>query len=302
MPLRPLTIRVPATTANLGPGFDGLGMALKLFNVFQITPLAKGPNRIGGTGTCEGLKGSENVFFSAYRRVFAAAKKNPPPLAVEVRGNVPMSRGLGSSATAIVAGAMTANAWLENRFTNDELLALMTEEEGHPDNVAPAFLGGLTAAMRTDSRVLALRAKPHRAWRVALLVPDYPLSTEKARRAIPKMIPHRDAVFNLTRVPLVFDALTSGKQAQLNLALEDRLHEPYRKKFIKGYDAIRFAAKKAGASAVYLSGAGPTMAAFCWGEAKAQEVSAAMRTAVRGMNFSAEAMILKPHLDAAIIR
>lgn len=297
-----LHIRVPATTANLGPGFDCLGLALELYNDFKIIPFEKGPSVIVGRGACAGLQGAENIFFAALRRVCKMAGAKPMPLRVEVDGRVPMARGLGSSATAIVAGAMAANRLLGDPLRPAELLLAMTREEGHPDNVAPAFFGGLTAAVDFGDRVLVKGEDLHPDWRLAVLIPDYPLSTEKARKAIPPKIPVRDAVFNLTRLPFIMDCLAEGWTEDLGPLLEDRIHEPYRKKLIKGYDAIRMAAREAGAAAVYLSGAGPTMAAFCLGARAAKRVSAAMLGVAKAKGFAAEAPVLRPSRKGATIR
>lgn len=285
-------IRVPATTANIGPGFDGLGMALNLFNDFTVRPANR--NKISGTGTCEGISGADNVFFDAFRLVCKRAKEKAPPVEVTVDGGIPVARGLGSSATAIVAAVHAANTLLGRPFDLRELLNFATEEEGHPDNVAPALLGFLTASFISPAGVVARKFKPNSRWRVALLIPDYPLETEKARRAIPRTVPLDDAVFNLTRIPFVIDALEDADAAELRLAVQDRLHEPYRKKLIRGYDDIRRAAERAGAAAVYLSGAGPTMAALCLGEDAANRAGAAMADAVAGKRFTSAWVVLKP--------
>jgi homoserine kinase len=298
--IQTVRIRVPATSANLGPGFDALGLALNLFNEFRVAPAAR--NWIEGRGTCGGILGGGGIFFSAFRRAFKAADARAPKVEVTVEGRVPVARGLGSSATAIVAGVLAANAFLGSPFSVAELVSLAAQEEGHPDNVAPAILGGLVAAMMEDDRTLARRYRPHSRWRVALLIPEYPLSTDKARKAIPKKIAHRDAVFNLTRVPFVLDALVRGDGEQLSLAVRDRLHEPYRRKLIRGYAAIRESATKAGAAAVYLSGAGPTMAALCLGMAAAERAARAMRWAVRDEDFAVEAAILRLSLTGASVR
>lgn len=292
-----LKIRVPATSANLGPGFDGLGMALNLFNDFIVTPKESGANTITGRGTCEGIGGADNIFFTAFRRVCKLAGAPAPKIDVVVKGRIPVARGLGSSATAIVAGAMGANAILGSPLTPEELVLAMAQEEGHPDNVAPAFHGGLTASVFTGDHLFTHVYRPHPSWRVVLLIPGYQLSTEKARAAIPKMVPHRDAVFNLTRVPLVLDAILTGDAEELRHVLDDRLHEPYRKRLIKGYDTIRRAALDAGAAAVYLSGAGPSMAALCKGKPSAERVSLALAKSVK---FGNDIVTLKPWPNGAV--
>ena len=294
-----LEVRVPATTANLGPGYDGLGMALNLLNVFLVKKQRSGRRKIVGHGTCQGLRVGGNLFFAAMDRVCKRAGRTRLNVEVAAHGKVPVARGLGSSATAVVAGALAANAMLGEPLSTEDLLSAMTEIEGHPDNVAPALLGSLTAAARIPSRVLIHQYAPHRSWHIAFLVPDYSLPTAKARRAIPSKVPHRDAVFNLTRVPLVIDALVAGDGEELGLLMEDRLHEPYRKPFVRRYAQIRRSALDAGASGVYLSGAGPTMAAPCVERSIAESVGRAMQKAVKGCDFSAEVLILKPRRKGA---
>lgn len=295
-------VEVPATTANLGPGFDGLGMALNLCNVFTISAKTAGANTIVGSGTCREIRGGSNIFFSAMRRVARHVKRAAPKVDVEVFGRVRVARGLGSSATAIVAGVMAADHLLGSSLSDGELLNLAAAEEGHPDNVAPALLGALTASAIVGRKVVVHRCKAHRSWRLAMLIPSYAVPTEKARRAIPERIPHRDAVFNLTRVPLVIEALTSGDAEMLALVLEDRLHEPYRKSLIESYEAIRKAATRTGATAVYLSGAGPTMAAICVDEETARRACEAMRSAAARRSGDSEAIVLKPRAKGATIR
>jgi homoserine kinase len=177
----------------------------------------------------------------------------------------------------------------------------MTEIEGHPDNVAPALFGGLTASAVVDSGIIVHAHRPDPRWLLALLIPSYELPTAEARKAIPRMIPHKDAVFNLTRLPFVIDAIVDGDADVLGRVLDDRLHEPYRKKFIKGFDAIRRAGVHAGAAAVFLSGAGPTMAAFCQGQTVAERVARAMDRA-SSFDPSHTTMVLKPRLRGANVR
>ncbi len=292
-------VRVPGTTANLGPGFDCLGMALDLFNEFHVRLSATGRSSLSGRGTCSELAGTNNDLFKTFRRVCRIAGHKPPAIDVLVDGGVPIARGLGSSATAIVAGALSANALCGSPLKTEDLLAPCVAIEGHPDNVAPALLGALTAAVRTPSGVIVHQYAPYANWRVVLLIPDYELSTAKARAAIPKKIPHGDATFNLARVPFVIDALVDGDAAELAAVLSDRLHEPYRKPLVERYDRISRAALGAGAAAVYLSGAGPSMAAFCLGAKTARAAAEAMAAAVRTCRFDAQSVIARCATEGA---
>jgi homoserine kinase len=293
-------IAVPATSANLGPGFDSLGLALDLLNEFTVRTVGRKEERVVGRGTCQGLADG-GLFFRAMERVYALARRKRPPVEVTIQGRVPLGRGLGSSATAVVGGGLAANALLGDPFSPDELLGVMTEIEGHPDNVAPALFGGLTASAVVDTGVIVHAHRPDPGWLLALLIPSYELPTAEARKAIPRMIPHKDAVYNLTRLPLVIDAIVEGDADVLGRVLDDRLHEPYRKKFIKGFDAIRRGGVRAGATAVFLSGAGPTMAAFCRGQAVAERVAKAMDRA-SAFDPSHTTTVLKPRLRGAHVR
>lgn len=298
---RAVRVSVPATSANLGPGFDTLGIAVELTNEFTVTRLDADFDRIHGEGTCAGIVDGGGVLFEAMDRVCELANRKRPTVEVMIQGRVPMGRGLGSSATALVAGALAANALLGNKFTPEDLISPLTELEGHPDNVAPALFGALTASVMTGEGVLVHAYKPHADWRIAALIPSYQLPTSEARRAIPAEIPLKDAVFNLTRVSFVIDALVEGDADILSAVLSDRLHEPYRKKFIRDYDAIRDAALHAGAAAFYLSGAGPTLAAFCQGERAAERVRRAMSRAAVS-DPAHEAVILMPRRKGAQVR
>lgn len=295
-------VSVPATSANLGPGFDCLGIALNLMNDFRVEVKAQGEDEFIGTGTSAGVGAGPNLFTTSMDAVYRAAKRKRPPVLVRAHGRVPLARGLGSSATAIVGGVVAANALLGGRFAQEDLLQIATEVEGHPDNVAPALLGSLTASARTEEGVITHVYRPHRDWRVVLLIPSYELSTSKARRAIPKKIPHTDAVANLSRIPLLIDALVAGDANELRLVMGDRLHEPYRKKLIEGFNEIKAAALKAGAGGVYLSGAGPTIAALCLGEKAAKKVARAMAKASKKIDPKHETLVLRPRSRGAILR
>lgn len=300
-PANRVKVSVPATTANLGPGYDTLGLALDLSNEFTVTRLGREDDRTIGRGTCEKLHGGANVFHEAMDRIYRMARRKRPKVQVEIDGKVPIGRGLGSSATAVVGGALTANAMLGSPFNAEELIGPVAEIEGHPDNVAPALFGSLTAAVTTPQGVIVHVYRPHTTWHLAVLIPSFELPTGEARKAIPKRVPHADAVFNLTRIPFVIDAITEGDSDVLHRIMEDRLHEPYRKKFIKGYDRIRVAGLRAGAPAVYLSGAGPTLAAFCAGKSIAERVRKAMSRAA-SFDPNHKSMVLKPNLKGARVR
>lgn len=295
-------VTVPATTANLGPGFDCLGMALNLRNAFKITllPDSAPGHEVIGRGACAGLTSPKNPFFEALNSVFEDHAQTAPKLRVEIDGKIPMARGLGSSATAIVAGVIAADMILKLDSGLDDLLLRMSRLEGHPDNVTPAFLGGLTCSLEAEERVLYGLAEPHPDWRVVAVIPSYELSTKKARQVLPAKISRQDAVFNMARIPFLFDALCEGEEEHLSELMQDRIHQPYRKTLIRGWDELMAAATNAGAAGAYLSGAGPTFATFCLGTKKAKTVAAALTRAISPHDSQAQIVTLKPDTTGAL--
>lgn len=290
----PLIVRVPASTSNIGPGFDTLGMALTLYNDFTIRVLPEGPNRLQGTGTCRELRADGNPFFEIINYLFEQFEETPPPLDVKVQGGVPIGKGLGSSASARVAGALCANHLLEGRLTHQQLLAEVIRAEGHPDNAAPALLGGLTLATPTEDGPLVHVYEPSASWRLVLVIPSYTLSTQKARKLLPKRVDLADAAFNLSRLPFVVDALIEGDGEELAKVLDDRLHEPYREEKIKRSRKLRRAALEAGALTTFVSGSGPTLAAFTKTDASARKVKRAMLATLEDASFTALGLIARP--------
>jgi homoserine kinase len=293
-------VRVPASTSNLGPGFDTLGLALDLYTDYTVRRLEKKePSRVTGEAGGEKIKGVACPFLPMMERIFALAGAKPQPVEVEVRGEAPIGMGLGWSAGACVAGALAANTLLGMPFSREFLLGPLIQAEGHPDNVTPSLMGGLTATVQTPHGPVFRIFAPVEFWRVALLVPGYALPTKEARKALPGKVPLADAVFNISRVPLVIDALVRGDAAMLGQVLEDRLHEPYRADLIKKHDKIRKAARHAGAVATFISGAGPAIAAFCKGEDAAEGVLQAMLDAVDGAGFKAHGHVLTVEMEGA---
>jgi len=268
-PLDRVVVRVPASTANLGPGFDCLGLALNLYNRFDLERIGGRKVIVEAAGpAASGLpQNRKNLVWRAAARVLRATGEPAEGYRLKIECRVPLARGLGSSATAIIGGMVAANALARHPLGEDDLLREIIALEGHPDNVGASFYGGLTAACTVGrSRHRFLRFQPHRRIRVILAVPDYTLSTRSARAALPAEVPHGDAVFNLCRIPFIVERFCTGETDDLTELVADRLHEPYRRRLVRGYDAIRKSALDAGAAAVALSGAGPTLVAFTTGD------------------------------------
>jgi homoserine kinase len=266
-----VVVHVPATTANLGPGFDCLGAALELDNVFELRCVEGGSQRfdliIEGREGAHLRGGPDNLVYRAAQRVWKEAGEEPVGLEARVRLAVPPARGLGSSATAIVAGLIGANALVGEVLSKEKLLELAIDIEGHPDNVVPSLVGGLCMTARAAShrwRVVRCEWSPEVVAVVA--IPAIRLTTSEARRAMPKAIPVADAVVNLGALTLLLQGLRTGNGDLITDGMHDRLHEPYRWGLIPGGPKVREAALQAGAWGCVISGAGPSLLALCRAE------------------------------------
>ena len=259
-----IVVTVPATTANMGAGFDCLGMALTLENRFEFTT-GQGEKTtftvISDTDKPIHLS-DDNLLHNSYLRFFQSLKIPAPIVDIKITVNVPFSRGLGSSATAIVAGVLGANHFSPKKLSSTELLNLAIEIEGHPDNVAPAMLGNciLSVAGAEQWHFVPITCNPDIKFIIA--IPDFKLSTEEARSVLPSNLSYNDAVFNISHLSLLLKGLETGNSEWLTEALKDKLHQPYRTKLIKGYDRIYDNVINAGGYGMVISGAGPTLLAM----------------------------------------
>jgi homoserine kinase len=273
-------VRVPATSANLGPGFDALGLALALHNDVEASEADGVSVRIEGEGAGRLARDADNVVARGVRLAYEAVGRPFKGVAVRCVNRVPTSRGLGSSAAAWVGGLLAGNVLCGNALSRDAILALATKAEGHPDNVAAALLGGLTVSCVGDAgAVTAISLPVPRELTWVALIPEATSSTAEARAVLPASVPRADAVFNVQRVALLLAALQSGRTEALAGALDDRLHQPYRLALFPWMPAVAAAARAAGAVGCVLSGAGPALLAVVVGEAGA--VARAMETALR---------------------
>jgi homoserine kinase len=254
-------VRVPATTANLGPGFDCLGLALTLYN--RIEAHEAESLRIDAEGEGAGVipRDASNLVYQAMKRAYAAAGRACPSLFIRQVNAIPFGRGLGSSAAAVVGGLAAANALMGNPLDKGVLLKIAFSLEGHPDNAAPCLFGGLTAAAVERGEVRYARALPDERFSFAAMIPDFELPTKKARGALPESYPQADAVQNVGWAVLMYAALEQGRADLLKTASQDKLHQPYRKALVPGFDEANACAVDAGAFAAFLSGAGPTIMA-----------------------------------------
>ena len=270
-------VYVPATTANLGPGFDCLGLSLDLWNETRFTPGGRGVKwDIAGEGTRRLPRGKDNLLWRAFLHGCQAAGSAPPDgMRITCRNGIPLGSGLGSSAAAVLSGLLGAQALAGAKsLPLEAVLELAAKLEGHPDNVAPALLGGLVIAAGGQTRRVETPI-----WTVVYALPDVRLSTQEARVVLPAQISRQDAVFNIGHALLTVEALRSGDLRLLKSAMRDRLHQPFRAALIPGMQAALQAARQAGAAAA-LSGAGPGMAAFCQPE-QAEHIGRAVQAAFR---------------------
>ncbi len=261
--MKQVEISVPATSANLGPGFDCLGLALNLYNHFTFTAVSEPTLQITASGTDAHKVAADetNLVYQCAQVVFEKAGKRPSGLIIEQKNNIPVGSGLGSSSTAVLAGMLGANELLERPFTQAQILQFATDKEGHPDNVAPALCGGLILGVMHEHG-LHIEQFTIPPMQVVVVLPDFHLLTSEARAALPRQLTMQDAIFNASRTPLVIHALQTAAYDKLAIAMQDRLHQPYRIPLIPGMSEAFAAAKAAGASAVALSGAGPSLIAF----------------------------------------
>ena len=290
-------IAVPATSANLGPGFDVLGLALSLHNVFEFDAQAEG---LSITGCDPAYAGEDNLAVAAWRAVERRAGAKPSGIRLHIETNVPVARGLGSSATLLAAGALAANYFLGAPLGQDEILSILTELEGHPDNVAPALLGGLRGSMAVDGRVLCAEYPVHPGFGFCTLIPNFETSTRDARRVLPGQVPFSDATANLARLALTLRALETGDAEMLGAAMDDRLHQPYRKQLIHEYDRVRALALANGAAAFCISGSGSTLLSVVRAE-EAETFAERMESALDECLYGGRALALHPVFDGARI-
>lgn len=295
-----VSIRVPATSANCGSGFDTLGLACTLYNevTYEITSSRGFQLEVTGEGA-EYLKPcGRNLAFASFLRVWnEVTARERIGLKVTMHNRIPMSRGLGSSSSAIVAGIYAGNILSGNRFNDDELLGFATEIEGHPDNVAPALLGGFTISYMDGRKAHSLRVEPAKPLKFIAVVPERRLPTVLARQAIPKTVSHHDAVFNTSRASLLVGALLRGEYQYLASGLEDKLHQPYRAHLIPGLDDVFEAARNAGAYNAIISGAGSTVMAYADVKADHEKIARAMQDAFLKNNEPCAYHILDLDLD-----
>lgn len=257
------SIKLPCSTANMGAGFDSIGMALALYNEIEFEVCESGLEIDVGDNQGFYIADDErNLVYRSIKRALEETGVPMPGLRIRQTNRIPQTRGLGSSSACVVGGIIAANIISDGSLSTDDMISIAAEIEGHPDNILPTFIGGMTAGAIVNGRVQYVHIEPPHRLKCCVLIPDFPLSTKKARAVLPASVSMADAVFNVSRSALMVGAMIQGRLDLVRTALEDRLHQPYRKDLIPGFDFIVSEAEKNGALGCCLSGAGPTMIAF----------------------------------------
>ena len=294
-----VTARIPASTTNLGPGFDVLGLALQLYSKVTLEAIDTDTEVVVSGVDADKIPSTpEHIGFQAVELVFErSGTKRPKGFKLQIENGIPAIRGLGGSGTAILGGLLTANVLCGSPFSDVDLLNFATELEGHPDNVAASLYGGIVVSAQENAQVHTVRLECPPVLSVVLAIPDFPLSTEQARGVLPTSVSFSDAIYNTSRSTLLIASIATGQFEMLRVAMKDRLHQPYRAALIPGFDDVVHAATTAGALSVALSGAGPTVAAYCL--ERTEQVAEQMQSAFSKHQITSDIKILKPDVDGA---
>ena len=270
-----IKIKVPASTANLGPGFDTLSLALDWQNEF-IFKLTKEGLKINQHNSKVLPEDNTNLVYKSFCEPFKKLKKTPPGIELDINCQIPLSSGLGSSASAVVSGLLAANVLLDNALSKSELLSLATKLEGHPDNCAAAIYGGLTVSVSLNEKVYVSQFPWPKELLIILILPDFDLPTRISRELLPPKVSYGDAIFNVGRTAYLLSSLLNKDWEGLKIGFQDRLHQPFRRDLVPGMEVVLNEALSQGAFGGTLSGAGPTLVAFVNDKNKAEIIAKKM--------------------------
>ena len=302
-----VTMRVlaPATTANLGPGYDCLGLALDFWNELEVvtgTAVSDGEPLVEvlGEGAGELATDRDNLVYRAMAFLFHEAGRETPPLRLRCHNEIPLERGLGSSAAAIAGGLVAANTLCDKSFSDDELLEMAATIEGHPDNVVAAIHGGLQLVITDRERLYAAPINVPPELTAVLFIPDFRIATSDARAVLPEKVPVKDAVYNMSRAALLVAGMATNRPEYMGLATQDRLHQPYRQPLFPAMELLFRSALDAGALGAFLSGSGSTVLAFTQG--REMTVAYEMAEAAKQAGVDGRVRITQPSLRGAHLR
>ncbi len=292
-------LRIPASSANMGPGFDTLGVALNLYNRLEIEEIPEG--LVIETLNPKGFtpKDENNLIYRAAMNVFEYTDYKVKGIKIRQNSAIPMTRGLGSSSACIIGGMLAANVISGRKLTYKEILNLAAKIEGHPDNVAPALYGGFCVSVFDGEKAWCKSTKLSPDIKFAVMIPDYFVATKKSREVLPEQIPFKDAVYNVSRASLLQAALTCGDMSVLKEAVGDKLHQQYRKSYIDGFDNIVEKTYQIGARATYLSGSGPTIVSII--DSNPSEFNAQMKNFFKENSHDWVCMILSTDNVGAVV-
>ena len=292
-------IKVPATSANMGPGFDCVGVALELYNELWVEETDGGIDISSADGR-DIPKGEKNLIYTTIKGFYDREGLKLPGVKIVQKDSIPMTRGLGSSAACIVGGLLAANAMSGRNYTVDRLALMAAELEGHPDNSNPALMGSMVVSAMHDGEMSRIKINVPENLTFGVLIPNFALSTAESRSVLPKEYTRAQAVFNSSRTGLLIAAMMTGNLEALRVAVDDEIHQPYRKKLIRNYDDIFEKARENGSLAEYLSGAGPTLMTLITDE-KAEKYEKEMTAFLKTLPDKWELKLLKPDTRGAVI-
>ena len=300
-----IRVAAPATTANLGPGFDCLGLALDLWNELEVVAGQVAPDdeplvEVLGEGAGELITGRDNLVYRAMAFLFQEAGREMPPLHLRCHNEIPLERGLGSSAAAIAGGLVAANALCDDLFSSDDLLEMAATIEGHPDNVAAAVLGGLQLVVTDEDRLYTAAIDVPADLAAVLFIPDFRIATADARAVLPEKVSVSDAVYNMGRAALLLAGMATNHPEYLRLGTQDRLHQPYREPLFSPMKLLFRAALDAGALGAFLSGSGSTVLALTQG--REMTVAYEMAEAAKQAGVSGKVRVTQPSVRGAHLR
>jgi homoserine kinase len=289
-------VRIPATTANMGPGYDVLGMALNIYNDIVIEEI-KGETLVYNGGVLSGDDYRENMIYTSLVKALDKNEYKYDGFRIDVtRCDIPMSRGLGSSSSCIVGGICAANELMGNVMSKDDIIDMATEIEGHPDNVVPAAIGGMVASLTSDGKVIYSSVNVPQRLRFLTMIPSFQVSTAMARKVVPSSYSKEDVVFNLSRLAMLMNVMNNEELEKLRVCFSDRVHEPYRKTLIENADLIFEKAKESGSLGEFVSGSGSTLMAVA-DKADAARIKDEMEGFLATIEGGWEIKILEPDFE-----
>ncbi len=294
-----LHIKVPATSANMGPGFDCAGIALQLYNEIWVEIIDNGIEISSKNGNIIPTD-DDNLIYKTIKTFYEEEGLVLHGIRLIQEDHIPMTRGLGSSAACIVSGLLAANTLSGKNYSTEEIAQRAARLEGHSDNSNPALFGGMIISAMYEGGMKYVKLNVPKELNFAVMIPDFKLSTEESRAVLPDSYTRKEAVFNSSRTGLMVASMMTGKLDNLRVAMNDAVHQPYRKNLIRGYDEIFAAAAANGSKAEYLSGAGPTLMALVTDD-KAADFENEMKKALETLPDKWELKLLKPEMSGAIV-